>query len=227
MFSKFIISNDLRNILYTEDIRKINSTSVPIDYIEEYENYFSKQYKHPQLKLVISLQYDHKNSKSNNYIKYSYQLISMKSNKQIDYYESEYNSKTSIRNILLAICKAISDLEVPSDITIFTDDRYINSVLSKSDLLYKWSLNNWKKLGSEETVKHADLFNLLYYFTQIHKIHLATYKDKKSSNNIINDTKYDNYKLISPGSRFSNSKSSQIRNQKFANKKKKKKRSQF
>ena len=79
---------------------------------------------------------------------------------------SESNT-TNNRMELLAAIMALNKIKKKSDITIFTDSKYVKDGIT--DWIKKWKLNNWKG-SNKKTVKNKDLWIKLDDCCLKHKI---------------------------------------------------------
>tara|TARA_A100001015_G_scaffold212452_1_gene238266 strand:- start:1024 stop:1446 length:423 start_codon:yes stop_codon:yes gene_type:complete len=65
------------------------------------------------------------------------------------------NKTTNNRMELIAAIMALKKIKKKSDITIFTDSRYVKDGIT--DWIKKWKLNNWKN-SNKKPVKNKDLW---------------------------------------------------------------------
>ena len=94
---------------------------------------------------------------------------------------SESNT-TNNRMELLAAIMALKKIKKKSDITIFTDSKYVKDGIT--DWIKKWKLNNWKN-SNKKPVKNKDLWIKLNALCQKNNV---TWKWVKGhSNNKYND----------------------------------------
>ena len=77
------------------------------------------------------------------------------------------NNTTNNRMELLAPIMALKKIKSKSDITIFTDSKYVKDGIT--DWIKKWKQNNWKS-SNKKPVKNKDLWIKLDSSCQKHKI---------------------------------------------------------
>ena len=77
------------------------------------------------------------------------------------------SSTTNIRMELMAPIMALKKIKKKSDITIFTDSKYVKDGIT--DWIKKWKQNNWKS-SNKKPVKNKDLCIKLDNSCQKHKI---------------------------------------------------------
>ena len=77
------------------------------------------------------------------------------------------NKTTNNRMELIAAIMALKKIKKKSDITIFTDSRYVKDGIT--DWIKKWKLNNWKN-SNKKPVKNKDLWMKLDSFCQEHSV---------------------------------------------------------
>ena len=65
------------------------------------------------------------------------------------------NKTTNNRMELMAAIMALQKIKKKSDVTIFTDSRYVKDGIT--DWIKKWKLNNWKN-SNKKPVKNKDLW---------------------------------------------------------------------
>ena len=87
--------------------------------------------------------------------------------KQSNISGSESNT-TNNRMELLAAIMALKKIKKKSDITIFTDSKYVKDGIT--DWIKKWKLNSWKS-SNKKPVKNKDLWIKLDNSCQKHKVH--------------------------------------------------------
>jgi len=80
---------------------------------------------------------------------------------------SESNT-TNNRMELMAPIMALKKIKKKSEITIFTDSKYVKDGIT--DWIKKWKLNNWKN-SNKKPVKNKDLWIKLDNSCQKHKVH--------------------------------------------------------
>lgn len=100
--------------------------------------------------------------------------------KEISGYEK---NTTNNRMELLAPIKALSILNQPCDVNIYTDSAYVFNAFDKC-WLQKWQKNGWKT-SSKQPVQNRELWEQLITFANIHNIKWI--KVKGHSNNEINN----------------------------------------
>tara|TARA_Y100001970_G_scaffold293504_1_gene440806 strand:+ start:1302 stop:1727 length:426 start_codon:yes stop_codon:yes gene_type:complete len=81
-------------------------------------------------------------------------------------YGSE-NNTTNNRMELMAPIMALKKIKIKSDITIYTDSKYVKDGIT--DWIKKWKLNGWKN-SSKKPVKNKDLWIKLENSCLKHKI---------------------------------------------------------
>ena len=74
---------------------------------------------------------------------------------------------TNNRMELMAPIMALKKIKRKSEITIFTDSKYVKDGIT--DWIKKWRLNNWKN-SNKKPVKNKDLWIKLDNLCQVHKI---------------------------------------------------------
>ncbi len=77
------------------------------------------------------------------------------------------NNTTNNRMELMAPIMALKKIKKESEITIYTDSKYVKDGIT--DWIKKWKLNNWKN-SRKEPVKNKDLWIKLDSFCQNHKV---------------------------------------------------------
>ena len=77
------------------------------------------------------------------------------------------NKTTNNRMELMAAIMALKKIKKKSDITIFTDSKYVKDGIT--DWIKKWKQNNWKS-SNKKPVKNKDLWIKLDNSCQKHKI---------------------------------------------------------
>ena len=77
------------------------------------------------------------------------------------------NNTTNNRMELMAPIMALKKIKAKSEITIFTDSRYVKDGIT--EWIKKWKLNNWKN-SNKKSVKNKDLWIKLDNSCQKHKI---------------------------------------------------------
>ena len=77
------------------------------------------------------------------------------------------NKTTNNRMELMAAIMALQKIKKKSDVTIFTDSRYVKDGIT--DWIKKWKLNNWKT-SNKKNVKNSDLWKLLDEKIKDHQI---------------------------------------------------------
>ena len=77
------------------------------------------------------------------------------------------NKTTNNRMELIAPIMALKKIKRKSEITIYTDSRYVKDGIT--DWIKKWKLNNWKN-ASKKPVKNKDLWNKLDHSCQKHVV---------------------------------------------------------
>ena len=77
------------------------------------------------------------------------------------------NNTTNNRMELMAPIMALKKIKKKSEITIFTDSKYVKDGIT--DWIKKWKQNNWKS-SNKKTVKNKDLWIKLDSSCQKHKI---------------------------------------------------------
>tara|TARA_B100000676_G_C17924657_1_gene757429 strand:+ start:597 stop:1022 length:426 start_codon:yes stop_codon:yes gene_type:complete len=92
------------------------------------------------------------------------------------------NNTTNNRMELIAPIMALKKIEKNSEITIFTDSKYVKDGIT--EWIKKWKLNNWKN-SNRKPVKNKDLWIKL---DQLSKKHKVTWKWVKAHA----DNKYNN-----------------------------------
>ncbi|MFU0801390.1 MAG: ribonuclease HI [Xylanivirga thermophila] len=100
--------------------------------------------------------------------------------KEISGYEKD---TTNNRMELLAPIKALSILNQPCDVNIYTDSAYVFNAFDKA-WLQKWQKNGWKT-SSKQPVQNKELWEQLITFANIHNIKWI--KVKGHSDNEINN----------------------------------------
>ena len=81
-------------------------------------------------------------------------------------YGSE-NNTTNNRMELMAPIMALKKIKIKSDITIYTDSKYVKDGIT--DWIKKWKLNGWKN-SSKKPVKNKDLWIKLDNCCQKHNV---------------------------------------------------------
>ena len=77
------------------------------------------------------------------------------------------NNTTTNRMELMAPIMALKKIKNKSEITIFTDSKYVKDGIT--DWIKKWKLNNWKN-SNKKPVKNKDLWIKLDNSCQKHKV---------------------------------------------------------
>tara|TARA_Y200000002_G_C22554341_1_gene609631 strand:- start:248 stop:670 length:423 start_codon:yes stop_codon:yes gene_type:complete len=77
------------------------------------------------------------------------------------------NKTTNNRMELMAAIMALQKIKRKSEVTIFTDSRYVKDGIT--DWIKKWKLNNWKN-SNKKPVKNKDLWMKLDSFCQEHSV---------------------------------------------------------
>ena len=77
------------------------------------------------------------------------------------------NKTTNNRMELMAPIMALKKIKIKSEITIYTDSRYVKDGIT--EWIKKWKLNNWKS-SNKKPVKNKDLWIKLDSSCQKHKI---------------------------------------------------------
>ena len=77
------------------------------------------------------------------------------------------NKTTNNRMELMAAIMALQKIKRKSEVTIFTDSRYVKDGIT--EWIKKWKLNNWKN-SSKKPVKNKDLWMKLDSFCQEHSV---------------------------------------------------------
>ncbi len=85
---------------------------------------------------------------------------------QSDISGSEENT-TNNRMELLAPIMALRQIKIKSEITIYTDSKYVKNGIT--EWIKKWKLNNWKN-SNKKPVKNKDLWVKLDSSCQKHKV---------------------------------------------------------
>ena len=78
-----------------------------------------------------------------------------------------YNKTTNNRMELTAPIMALKKIKNRSEITIYTDSRYVKDGIT--EWIKKWKLNNWKN-SNKKPVKNKDLWIKLDNFCQKHRV---------------------------------------------------------
>ena len=92
------------------------------------------------------------------------------------------NKTTNNRMELTATIMALKKVKKKSEITIFTDSKYVKDGIT--DWIKKWKLNNWKS-ASKKPVKNKDLWIKLDNACQKHKVSwkwVKAHSDNKYNN---------------------------------------------
>ncbi len=92
------------------------------------------------------------------------------------------NKTTNNRMELTAPIMALKKVKKKSEITIFTDSKYVKDGIT--DWIKKWKLNNWKS-ASKKPVKNKDLWIKLDNACQKHKVSwkwVKAHSDNKYNN---------------------------------------------
>ena len=77
------------------------------------------------------------------------------------------NKTTNNRMELMAAIMALQKIKRKSEVTIFTDSRYVKDGIT--EWIKKWKLNNWKN-SNKKPVKNKDLWMKLDSFCQEHSV---------------------------------------------------------
>ena len=77
------------------------------------------------------------------------------------------NKTTNNRMELMAAIMALQKIKKKSEVTIFTDSRYVKDGIT--EWIKKWKLNNWKN-SNKKPVKNKDLWMKLDSFCQEHSV---------------------------------------------------------
>ena len=77
------------------------------------------------------------------------------------------NKTTNNRMELMAPIMALKKIKTKSEITIYTDSRYVKDGIT--EWIKKWKLNNWKN-SNKKPVKNKDLWIKLDNFCQKHRV---------------------------------------------------------
>jgi ribonuclease HI len=77
------------------------------------------------------------------------------------------NDTTNNRMELMAAIMALKKIKKKSEITIYTDSKYVKEGIT--DWIRKWKLNNWKN-AKRQSVKNKDLWIKLDSSCQKHKV---------------------------------------------------------
>ena len=77
------------------------------------------------------------------------------------------NNTTNNRMELMAPIRALKKIKKKSEITIYTDSKYVKDGIT--DWIRKWKLNNWKN-AKKQSVKNKDLWIKLDNSCQKHKV---------------------------------------------------------
>ena len=77
------------------------------------------------------------------------------------------NKTTNNRMELMAPIMALKKIKTKSEITIYTDSRYVKDGIT--EWIKKWKLNNWKS-SSKKPVKNKDLWLKLDNYCQKHEV---------------------------------------------------------
>ena len=77
------------------------------------------------------------------------------------------NNTTNNRMELMAPIMALKKIKSKSEITIYTDSRYVKDGIT--EWIKKWKLNNWKS-SNKKPVKNKDLWVKLDYCCQKHEV---------------------------------------------------------
>jgi ribonuclease HI len=77
------------------------------------------------------------------------------------------NKTTNNRMELMAPIMALKKIKIKSEITIYTDSRYVKDGIT--EWIKKWKLNNWKS-SNKKPVKNKDLWVKLYNHCQKHNV---------------------------------------------------------
>ena len=77
------------------------------------------------------------------------------------------NKTTNNRMELMAPIMALKKIKIKSEITIYTDSRYVKDVIT--EWIKKWKLNNWKS-SNKKPVKNKDLWIKLDNCCQKHDV---------------------------------------------------------
>lgn len=88
-----------------------------------------------------------------------------------------YFKTTNNRMEILAIVEALSAIQEPAVVKIYSDSQY--SIDGATKWSHGWIRNGWKRKlpnGMTEDVKNADLFKRLYALTRYHKVEFIKVK---------------------------------------------------
>lgn len=75
---------------------------------------------------------------------------------------------TNNRMELMAVIKALEQLKMPCDVTLYSDSAYVVNAFLQNWVV-SWEMNDWKN-ASKQAVKNVDLWQRVLYFTTIHNI---------------------------------------------------------
>ncbi len=93
--------------------------------------------------------------------------IILDSNSKLSKISGNEKSTTNNRMELIAPIMALKKIRVESEVTIFTDSKYVKDGIT--DWIKKWKLNNWKN-SNNKPVKNKDLWIKLDNSCQKHKV---------------------------------------------------------
>ena len=93
--------------------------------------------------------------------------IILDSNLKLSKISGNEKSTTNNRMELIAPIMALKKIRVESEVTIFTDSKYVKDGIT--DWIKKWKLNNWKN-SNKKQVKNKDLWIKLDNSCQKHNI---------------------------------------------------------
>ena len=93
--------------------------------------------------------------------------IILDSNLKLSKISGNEKSTTNNRMELIAPIMALKKIRVESEVTIFTDSKYVKDGIT--DWIKKWKLNNWKN-SNNKPVKNKDLWIKLDNSCQKHRV---------------------------------------------------------
>ena len=96
------------------------------------------------------------------------------------------NKTTNNRMELMAPIMALKKIKIKSEITIYTDSRYVKDGIT--EWIQKWKLNNWKS-SNKKPVKNKDLWVKLDNHCQKHNVSWKWVKAHASNklNNLVDE----------------------------------------
>ena len=103
------------------------------------------------------------------------------------------NNTTNNRMELMAPIMALKKIKKKSEITIFTDSKYVKDGIT--DLIKKWKVNNWKS-SNKKPVKNKDLWIKLDNACLKHKVNWKWVKAQSGNkyNNLVDELAVSNTK---------------------------------